>query len=131
MERGMVANAKIHSIAPNVVIPSTAREKVPSKGTYIRAGINNKAYAEPNRLPKNLATFLTRFESFLVQSVTTLLKPLDNVFENVLIDRVNECMLPGSRSIFIKDSHIAYAVKLIFVIFLSFLPIGLHSFLIL
>jgi hypothetical protein len=96
MERGIVANARIHSAAPNVVIPSTAKEKAPSQGTYIRAGINNKTYIEPHRLPKNLTTFLARFESLLAQLVSTLPIPMDNLFENVLIDRINESMLPGA-----------------------------------
>ena len=43
MESGIVANAIIHNTAPNVVMPSTAKEKAPSRGIYIRAGINNKA----------------------------------------------------------------------------------------
>lgn len=32
MERGMVAKARIHIMAPNVVIPSTAKENTPNKG---------------------------------------------------------------------------------------------------
>jgi hypothetical protein len=43
IEKGIVENAKIHSTAPDVVIPSTAKEKAPSKGIFIRAGINSKA----------------------------------------------------------------------------------------
>jgi len=43
IEKGMVANVKIQSTAPNVVTPSTAKEKAPRKGIYTRAGINNKA----------------------------------------------------------------------------------------
>ena len=65
MERGIVAKANIQTAAPNVVTLSAVKEKAPRKGMYIRAGINNKAYIKPNRLPKNLETFLISFESLL------------------------------------------------------------------
>jgi hypothetical protein len=65
IEIGIVVKTKIQSSAPNVVTPFTDKEKAPKKGMYIRAGINNKAYMKPNRLPKNLEIFLVSFESFL------------------------------------------------------------------
>lgn len=98
---GMVAKADMQSAAPNEVTLSAVKEKAPRKGIYISAGINNKTYITPNRLPKNLETFLVKFESFLTWLIFTLAIPMDNFFENVLIDGINECMLPGSRSIFI------------------------------
>lgn len=92
----MVAKANIQSTTPNVVTPSASKENAPRKGMYIRAGINNKTYIKPNKLPKNLETFLVSFESFLTWLVLTTLIPMDNFFENILIYGVNECMFKGS-----------------------------------
>lgn len=83
MERGIVAKANIQRAAPNVVTPSAVKDTAPRKGMYIRAGINNKAYIRPNRLPKNLETFLVSCESFLTRLVFTLAVPMDNFFEHV------------------------------------------------
>ena len=65
MESGIVAKANIQIAAPNVVTPSAVKEKAPRKGMYIRAGINNKTYTKPNKLPNNLEAFLISFESLL------------------------------------------------------------------
>lgn len=96
MERGIVAKVSIHIVAPNVVTLSAVKENAPRKGTYIKAGTNNKTYVRPNRIPKNLETFLISFVPFLTWLVSTMLIPTDNFFENVLIDGVNECMFKSS-----------------------------------
>ena len=96
MERGIVAKANIQIVAPNVVTLSAVKENEHRKGTYIKAGTNNKMYIRPNRIPKNFETFRISFASFLTWLLFTMLIPMDNFFENVLIDGVNECMFKSS-----------------------------------